>query len=400
MPALTDLPNLRHLKGFLAVVELGKLSLAAQSIGLSQPALTQGIAKIERWLGIPLFRRAAAGMTPTEPARIFAIRVRRALDLLSRGAAAAAGGRTHVHRHFTAGQLRALIAAVECGGFAAAARALGREASNVNRACRDLERLAGAPLFETTSSGIRPTRQAEALSRMGKLALGEIRQGVDDVNAWRGEHTGRLAIGCLPLAQADILPRALCLFADEYPGMDVAVVDGVYASLARGVLRGDLDLLIGALRSDDLPEELVQSEMFSAPLAVVARAGHPLGAVPAVTPDMLAAYPWVAPRSGAPARAYFEKLRAGLTVPAHVPRPIETGAHPVMRGVLLASDRITLASMGQVQSDVERGVLIRLAADLPDSARPIGATWREGWVPGLPHARFLDILRRTAVEGR
>jgi DNA-binding transcriptional LysR family regulator len=199
--------------------------------------LTQGIAKIERWLGMPLFRRGAADMAPTEPGEIFAIRVCRALDYLTHGAALAAGERTHVHRHFTAGQLRALIAAVEHGGFAPAARALGREASNVNRACRDLERLMGAPLFETTTIGIRPTRQAEAPSRMGRLAMGEIRQGVDDVNAWRGAHTGRLAIGCLPLAQANILPRALRRFADKHPSMGVVVIDGVYASLARTAAR-------------------------------------------------------------------------------------------------------------------------------------------------------------------
>lgn len=395
-----DLPNLRHLKGLLAVEELGRLSLAAQSIGLSQPALTQGVAKIERWIGVPLFRRVPTGMAPTEPGAIFAARARRALDLLARGAAQAAGGRTHVHRHVTAGQLRALIAAVEHGGFAPAARALGREASNVNRACRDLERLIGAPLFEATTSGIRPTRQAEALSRMGRLAMREIRQGVDDVNAWRGTHSGRLAIGCLPLAQGDILPRALCAFADEYPGVDVAVIDGLYASLARGLLRGDLDMVIGALRSDDLPADLAQSEMFRDPLVVIARRGHPLAGLPAVSLAMLARHPWVAPRSGAPARAYFETLRAGLTVPPGVPRPIETGAHPVMRGVLLASDRITLVSAGQVRRDMEDGSLVRLAVDLPGSARPIGVTTRTGWSPGLAQARFLGLLRSAAEEGR
>jgi LysR family transcriptional regulator of gallate degradation len=372
--------------------------------------LTQGIAKIERWLGMPLFRRGAAGMAPTEPGEIFAIRVCRALDYLAHGAALAAGERTHVHRHFAAGQLRALIAAVQHGGFAPAAvqhggfapaaRALGRDASNVNRACRDLERLMGAPLFETTTTGIRPTREAEAPSRMGRLAMGEIRQGVDDVNAWRGAHTGRLAIGCLPLAQANILPRALRRFADKHPSMGVVVIDGVYASLARTAARrsrhrhrraAQRRLAHGTGPERDLLRSAGRGGAARAP-AGGRRGGEPrhAGALSLGGPA----------RSGAPARAYFEKLRAGLSPPPGVPRPIETGAHPVMRGALLASDRITLVSMGQARSDVEDGALVRPAIDLPSSARPIGVTARIGWAPGLPQARFLDFVRSAAREAR
>ncbi len=71
-----------------------------------------------------------------------------------------------------------------------------------------------------------------------------------------------------------------------------------------------------------------------------------------------------------------------------------------MRGVLLASDRITLVSMGQARSDVEDGALVRPAIDLPSSARPIGVTARIGWAPGLPQARFLDFVRSAAREAR
>ena len=38
--------NIRHLAAMAAVVELGSVSLAARAVNLTQPAVTQGIAKL------------------------------------------------------------------------------------------------------------------------------------------------------------------------------------------------------------------------------------------------------------------------------------------------------------------------------------------------------------------
>src|SRR5688500_9155726 len=57
--------NLRHLRGMLAVHEHGSISSAAAAVNLSQPALTQGILKLENQLGEVLFERRSDGMVPT-----------------------------------------------------------------------------------------------------------------------------------------------------------------------------------------------------------------------------------------------------------------------------------------------------------------------------------------------
>jgi len=49
--------NLRHLRALVSVVALRSLNRAAEAAGLSQPALTQGMAKLERQLGVLLFDR-------------------------------------------------------------------------------------------------------------------------------------------------------------------------------------------------------------------------------------------------------------------------------------------------------------------------------------------------------
>ena len=59
--------NLRHLRALVSVVDLCSLNRAAEVAGLSQPALTQGMAKLERQLGVTLFERHPGGVAPGQP---------------------------------------------------------------------------------------------------------------------------------------------------------------------------------------------------------------------------------------------------------------------------------------------------------------------------------------------
>ncbi|MBS0340116.1 MAG: LysR family transcriptional regulator [Proteobacteria bacterium] len=57
--------DLRTLRYFIAVLEAGSLSRAAGSLYIAQPALTAQIKKLEGELGVQLFERSHAGVTPT-----------------------------------------------------------------------------------------------------------------------------------------------------------------------------------------------------------------------------------------------------------------------------------------------------------------------------------------------
>ncbi|MFV0333764.1 MAG: LysR family transcriptional regulator [Tropicimonas sp.] len=385
-----QIPNLRHLLGVAAIAERGTLSGASQAINLSQPALTQGLCRIEADLGVELFRRKSKGMSLTEPGRLFARRLGRGIAFLQRAGALA--GRANLHRIVTLAQLRALVVTVEAGGFRAGAATLGLETSSISRAYRELEQNCEVQLLERTSAGLRPTVQAEKIARFAKLALAEFRQAMLDALGWQGSITGRLAIGCLPLAQTALLPEALARFAREFPNVSPQVTDGYYASLARGLKRGDLDLVVGALRHHDLPDGLLQTRLFTDRLILVARPGHPLVRQREVTRSDLAAFPWIAPRRGAPSRAYFDALHDTFGNVEGVPRPIETGVHGVMYGLLMRTDRLTIISSSQVSREIELGTLGRIAFVLPDTSREIGVTVSEDWLPAPPHSRFLELL--------
>jgi DNA-binding transcriptional LysR family regulator len=69
----------RLLRYVAAVAEEGNLTRAAQRLFVSQPALTKQIKHLEKQLGVQLFTRSRAGMTLTEPGRVFAERLPRLL---------------------------------------------------------------------------------------------------------------------------------------------------------------------------------------------------------------------------------------------------------------------------------------------------------------------------------
>ncbi len=70
---------------FDAIYAERSISKAAERLSLSQPAVSNSLARLRDRLDDPLFRRTAEGMVPTARARALAEPVRQALDLIGSG---------------------------------------------------------------------------------------------------------------------------------------------------------------------------------------------------------------------------------------------------------------------------------------------------------------------------
>jgi DNA-binding transcriptional LysR family regulator len=69
--------NIRQLRHFLAVIDLGSLSAAAEAVHLSQPALSRSLRALENLLRVPLFDRQDRRLRPTPYALAYVERARR-----------------------------------------------------------------------------------------------------------------------------------------------------------------------------------------------------------------------------------------------------------------------------------------------------------------------------------
>lgn len=75
----------RHLRALLAVAEHGSFNRAATALGLTQPAISKGIAALERATGAPLFVRGIRGVSLTKAGQVVE-RVARSTLALSQNA--------------------------------------------------------------------------------------------------------------------------------------------------------------------------------------------------------------------------------------------------------------------------------------------------------------------------
>ncbi|SOE98749.1 transcriptional regulator, LysR family [Burkholderia sp. OK233] len=74
--------DLRLLVVFDAVLRKGSLTLAGDSLSMSQPLVSQSLGKLRRHFGDPLFVRTSTGMSPTPRARELAPKIAAVLQLM------------------------------------------------------------------------------------------------------------------------------------------------------------------------------------------------------------------------------------------------------------------------------------------------------------------------------
>lgn len=380
--------NLRHLRVFLAIAETGSITRAAEAARLSQPAVTQGLSRLEAALGAALFRRGPQGLFLTPSGDIFRVRVERAFLLLDRVLAEVA---PRLHMTITSAQIDALIAVADAENFTLAARRLGLAQPTVHRAVAQLEQETRRALFERTAHGTIATRLGQVLAQAARLALRELSQAEAELAELQSATTGKIVIGAMPLSRSHILPTAIVAFQRDRPTQTILVTEGPYAELLSGLRRGDIDLLIGALRLPAPIGDIEQTELFQDTALMVGRPGHPIFQNP--SPDLaeLAAYPWIVGPPQTPIRDHFDRLfgDSGLS-PRHL---VETGSLILMRELLDQTDYLGFASGGQVRAEISRGLLRAIEFDLSTSRRPIGLTTRAGWLPTPAQRRFIEIIK-------
>lgn len=402
---MREYPNLRHIRLIDAAVRLGALTRGADAVGISQPAASQALARLERLFGGRLLERSGAKVVATPRGEVVARRSKRALGLLKSGHARLArltksGSRAAdlAEPQTSMTHLRALAAFAEAGSFSAASRRLGLTEPSVQRAARELEQIAAVALFDGAGRHLVLSPAGRLLARHATLVLKEMDAAFDEIRELSGAFDGRVVIGTLPLVRTRIVPAAVVALTEKRPEADVEIVDGPYDTLIQDLANGRVDMLVGALREDLVQRDLAQEALFTDDLSIVARAGHPLART-RVNAAALGRYPWVLPRPGTPSRAMFDRLAARFGPDRSATGIVETGSLVALRGILMQSNRLTILSRRQILFEEEAGFLTVLNFRLEDTARPIGLTTRADWQPTALQADFLAELRRAVADG-
>ena len=239
----------RSLECFSEIASAGSFRLAAKRLGLSQPALTARIQRLEDELGFALFERSVSGTALTERGRLFLPHALQSVDALARARAAAAPIRD-------GGEGRLRVGYTPIAALSFAPRLISAFQSVRPRVVLDLKEMTSEPIEAALAEGVldagivHPPVRTAGLSLQGLQSAGYLAvvPRSDPLAARPSVHLGDLADRSFVLVARRIGPYAFdriisdCLATGFHPRIvqevetSISVLGMVAAGMGAGLV--------------------------------------------------------------------------------------------------------------------------------------------------------------------
>ena len=287
-----------------------------------------------------------------------------------------------------------VVAVADTGSVLRAAEQLHLAQPAVTRSLREVEQLLGVELFHRGPRGCTPTLFGEAFLEHARTVLAELRRAGERIAGLADGAVGTVTVGTLLAGSNVLLPRAIAALKRERPGITVVVQEATFDVQLPRLLSGEVDLILGRLNPIRDDAGLRQVALYTEPIRLVVRRGHPALASDGLRLADLRDYPWVFPLEQTALRAELEAVfaAAGLAPPDNL---VECTASLTVRTLIRDTDMI--AALPELVAGTD-GELALLPVSLEPVRRQVGVTLLDGR-PLTPAARMMmDHLRSQAVE--
>jgi DNA-binding transcriptional LysR family regulator len=288
-------------------------------------------------------------------------------------------------------RLRVLREVAARGSFSAAADALAFTQPAVSRQIATLEAEAGTRLVDRTARGVRLTPAGELLVEHADAILGRLATAESQLEALAELDAGRLRLGAFPTASATLTALAIAAFAQEYPGVELRLIEGRSNETLPLLAAGEIDLAVVTDAGADAPADVELEHLMDDPFYVALPREHPLAAERELRMEDLRDETWIEGRHCADA------LLKAAHAAGFEPRVAFDSAEWLgKQGLVAAGVGITLIPTLALGTVREGLVLRSLGPDGP-VRRVFLAT--HAWLSPAPAvAPMQAILRRVAGE--
>jgi molybdate transport repressor ModE-like protein len=260
------------------------------------------------------------------------------------------------------------------GSFSAAAEALSFTQSAISQHVAALERECGAKLVERGPRGVRLTDAGQALVRHADAILTRLDCAEEELAAIAGLRGGRLRLACFQSAGATLVPRAVAVFHERHPKVELGMVEAEPEAASERLRSGEIDMAL-VYDFEPIPgmldEELDLTHLIDDGYDAILPKDHPLAARKRLRLADLAEEPWIASTDTCGCRAITERACQ------------EAGFEP---GIAFEADE-TMAAQALVAAGVGVSLLPRLALTTVHPAvearRLTGAPVRRIWAARL-----------------
>jgi DNA-binding transcriptional LysR family regulator len=234
-----------------------------------------------------------------------------------------------------------LMAVVQAGGMAKAARHLSISQPVVSKAVADLEHALGVRLLDRSHGGVTPTPYGRAILHRALAAFDELRQGVKDIESLNDPTSGEVRAGGTPPMAAALLPVAIARLQRRHRRMVAHVTEAqTGAALYHDLREREVDFVVGRILGPTIERDLDAQILFDEPLLVVAGKQNSWTGRRRIELADLVDEPWIMPPDtrpydGATVGALIASTFADLGLEA--PRPAIVSRSLLMYGPLLTT---------------------------------------------------------------
>jgi LysR family hydrogen peroxide-inducible transcriptional activator len=286
-------------------------------------------------------------------------------------------------------QLRDFVAVASTGNFSQAAQRCRVAQPSLSKAVQRLEAELGEKLFVRSKRRTVLTPAGEILYRHAQRIANEVEQAKRELAESKGSRRGTLKIGVLPSISPYFLPRVLAQFAQNFPGLDVVVVEDRAADLLHLVEASELDL---ALLTLPIPDgDFEQETLFTEEFLLTVPSKHPLAMKEKIEMKDLETERFILMREPDFPGEQVIKLCQRRDLHLHI--VLENSQIETVQSLVMAGLGISLVpQMARISGRIP---LVYRSLENPKPTRRVNVVWRRGREPGRAAAEFLDHLRRT-----
>ena len=266
--------------------------------------------------------------------------------------------------------LRHAAALASEGSFAKAARALHLSQPALSRSIQELERRAGAPLFERSRSGITPTEVGRLFLRHAAEVLSTAGDMSREMDLVKGLETGELVIGAGIFPGRLFMDQALARLLKPGSTVRIRVVQDHAAGILARLRRREIDVGVADASYVGTSTDIQILDLSAHQGQLVVRPGHPLERNKNIQLADVMAHPLVTT-----AAAHTRLAALNQAHPAPQPQIIHQLARwipaitvedvTLMKQIVAATDAVTLLSAYLVQDEVAEGRLVVLPFAMP-----------------------------------
>lgn len=259
----------------------------------------------------------------------------------------------------------------------------------------DIEEMLEARLFDRLPRGMQPNELGLFTLRYAHSALDGHRRFVDEFSTLKQGGHGHLTIGAISGSAAHLLIAAVAELQRLRPLLVVKVLEQSSDQLIVWLAERKIDVMIGRFTDEAHRDQFRYENLSGETLQITAGVHHPLRGPNAPSLRELSNWPWILyPPSTALRRVSDDIFSStGLSLTSGI---VETPSFLFALELMQSTTMLSLQPAALVDKYVRRGLLTRIAADLPNRMPDFGLITLQGEPPSTPVLAFMDVIRHMA----